>query len=242
MFIKIVVILLLVIVAASLLAGRGGGSGAPSRPRLRPLMLRVALALLALSAAVAALHLAGCAREEGRFHATTVSDADFARLSAFDGFTDHAGRRVASADFRGKVVVSFFGYTRCPDVCPTALAGFAEALRLLGPDADRVAVLFVTLDPAHDTREMLAGYVPWFDARLRGLRADETATRAAAREFRIYFERVDGGSALGDSLDHTATAYVHDTNGRLRLLIRDGTPAALIADDLRKLLQEADAP
>lgn len=242
MFVKIVVILLLVIVAASLLAGRGGGSGARPRPRLRPLMLRAALALLALSAVVAALHLTGCAREEDAFHATTVSGADFGRLAAFDGFADHAGRRVASADFRGKVVVSFFGYTQCPDVCPTTLANFAEALRLVGPDADRVAVLFVTLDPARDTPEVLAAYVPWFDARMRGLRADEAATRAAAREFRVRFNRVENASALGYSLDHTATAYVHDASGRLRLLIRDGTPAALIADDLRTLLQERKTP
>jgi protein SCO1/2 len=239
-FVKIVVILLLLIVAASLLAGRGG-RGTASRPRaaLRVLMLRVALVLLALSAAVAAFHFLVGEKPGVAFRATDVTGAAFGRLAALDGLTDHTGRRVASADFRDKATVVFFGYTQCPDICPTALATYRDVLRLLAADAARVQVLFVSVDPERDTQEVLAGYVPWFDPRFLGLRGDAQATRAAAREFRVYYDKVDGDSALGYGIDHTATSYIHDPAGRIRLLVRDGAPAAEIAADLRKLLAGA---
>jgi len=240
-FVKIVVILLLLIVAASLL-GRGGraGRGGAGRPAVRVLMLRVALVLLALAAAVALFHFAGKeSPAAAAFRATDVTGAGFGRLAALDGLVDHAGRRVAAADFHGKAVVVFFGYTQCPDICPTALATYRDALRLLGAEAARVQVLFVSVDPERDTQEALAGYVPWFDARFLGLRGDAEATRAAAREFRVYYNKVVGDSALGYGIDHTATSYVIDPAGRIRLLVRDGAPAADIAADLRQLLAGA---
>lgn len=237
MFLKIVIILLLLIVAASLLTGRGAPTAQP-RPtaRLRPLMLRVAIVLLLLGGALATLHLAGCSRETASFHATDISAADFARLKALDGLTDHRGRRVASADFSGKAVVVFFGYTRCPDICPTNLATLKEVMQRLGPDAERVQVLFVTVDPERDTPELLAAYVPWFDPRFLGVHAKPPTTLEIAREFHVLYSKVKGSDALDYSIDHTATSYAYDPAGRLRLLIRHGELPENIAADLRLLL------
>jgi protein SCO1/2 len=237
-FIKIVIVLLLLIVAASLLTGRGGATRQAATPsRVRPMMQKMALILLALGAAVALIHLTtGCNPAPGAFHATEVRDAPYGRLATLDALTDHSGRRLASADFSGKAVVVFFGYTQCPDICPTALATLKETLRLLGEDADRVQVLFVTVDPERDTQAVLAAYVPWFDPRFLGLRTDVATTLTLAKEFRVYFRKVEGGSAIGYSIDHTAASYAFDPQGRLRLLIRDGTSPEHIAADLKQLL------
>jgi protein SCO1/2 len=236
-FIKIVIVLLLLIVAASLLTGsRGANVQHRQLSRVRPLMVRVALVLIALGLALATLHLAGCAPQESGFHASPVKDAKFGRLATLDGLTDHTGRRLASADFSGKVVVVFFGYTQCPDICPTALSAMKAAMHLLGPESDRVQVLFVTVDPERDTREVLATYVPWFDPRFLGVFGDTAATLAAAKEFRVFFSKVKGESAIGYSIDHTATSYVFDPSGRLRLLIRQGENPEHMAADLRLLL------
>lgn len=240
MFIKIVIVLLLLIVAASLLTGRGGTTRQAAAPsRVRPMMQKMAIILLALGAAVAIVHLAGCSPAPGAFHTTEVKDAQYGRLATLDALTDHRGRRLASADFSGKAVVVFFGYTQCPDICPTALTTMKETLRMLGAEADRVQVLFVTVDPERDTQEVLAGYVPWFDPRFLGLRTDMATTLELAKEFRVYFRKVEGGSAIGYSIDHTAASYAFDPQGRLRLLIRDGTAPAHIAEDLQKLLAGA---
>ncbi|GAB1392114.1 SCO family protein [Rhodocyclaceae bacterium] len=239
MFIKIVIVLLLLIVAASLLTGRGGTTRQAAAPsRVRPMMQKMAIILLALGAAIVIVHLTGCNPTSGTFHATEVKDANYGRLATLDGLTDHSGRRLASADFLGKAVVVFFGYTQCPDICPTALANLKETLRLLGQEADRVKVLFVTVDPERDTQEVLAGYVPWFDPRFLGLRTDTATTLDLAKEFRVYFRKVEGGSAIGYNIDHTAASYAFDPQGRLRLLIRDGTSPEHIAADLKQLLSE----
>mgnify|MGYP000879927125 CR=1 FL=1 len=237
MFLKIVIVLLLLIVAASLLGGRGAGRAA-IRPKsqVRPLMLRIAIILLILGAGVIVVHLSGCSRSEDGFHATDVSGANFGRLAALDGLTDHLGRRLASADFSGKAVVVFFGYTRCPDICPTTLSAMQAAMKLLGPDADRVQVLFVTVDPERDTPAVLKDYVPWFDARFIGLHGDPAVIRDLAREFHVFFHKVEGETAMGYSIDHTATSYAYDPAGRLRLLIPHGAKPEHIAADLRALL------
>lgn len=252
MFIKIVIVLLLLIVAASLFGGRGAQGAQPARraggrpkPALRTLMTRVALILLAIGAVLAALHLSGCSRKGPSFFATDVTGANFGRLDVLDKLTDHSGRRFAGADFSGKALVVFFGYTQCPDICPTTLATMQQAMRLLGPEADRVQVLFVTVDPERDTQEVLSSYVPWFDARFRGLRGDAQTTLEAAKEFHVFYSKVfgkdgkqgkEGGAALGYSIDHTATSYAYDPQGRLRLLIRHGETPEHIAADLRLLL------
>jgi protein SCO1/2 len=265
MFVKLVILLLLLIVVVSLLSGRRtAASGHPASSRVRPLMMKMALVLLVLGAVILTVHLAGShpskiVGEQGTsasndangsdvkegFHATEIKDATYGHLSQLDGFTDHRGHRLAtsasrwvhgSSDFSGKVVVVFFGYTQCPDICPTALSRLKETMQLLGSTAERVQVLFVTVDPARDTREVLAGYVPWFDPRFVGLFADENATREVARAFHVFYTKVPGNTALGYSIDHTATSYVFDTSGRLRLLMRDGTAPVQIAADLRQLL------
>ncbi|MDP1525441.1 MAG: SCO family protein [Rhodocyclaceae bacterium] len=237
MFIKIVIVLLLLIVAVSLLTGRGGATRQVATPsRVRPMMQKMALILLALGAAIAIVHLAGCSPAPSAFHATEVKEANYGRLATLDTLTDHTGRRLASADFRGKAVVVFFGYTQCPDICPTTLVTMKEAMTLLGADAERVQVLFVTVDPERDTQEVLAGYVPWFDARFLGLYGDEKTTLKTAKEFRVFFTKVKSETALGYSIDHSATSYAYDPQGRLRLLIRHGETPAHIAADLRQLL------
>lgn len=246
MFIKIVIILLLVIVAASLLGGRARtGPGQPAgvrRSTLRPLMLRIAAVLLAIGTLLAILHLTGCSQKAQPFHATDISGAEFARLSALEALSDHRSRRIASADFKGKAVVVFFGYTQCPDICPTTLSAMKEVMQLLGPEADRVQVLFVSVDPERDTQEVLANYVPWFDSRFLGLQGSVAATTEIAREFRVFYAKVtskEGGSAgLNYSLDHSATSFAYDTEGRPRLLIRHGETPGNIAADLKILLAE----
>jgi protein SCO1/2 len=240
-FIKIIVVLLLLIVAASLLTGRGPVSTIRrSSSNLRPLIKRVAVVLLAIGVVLAALHLSGCSQAPEAFHATDITGASFGRQSALFNLTDHHGRRPASADFSGKAVVVFFGYTQCPDICPTTLVTMKETMRLLGPAADRVQVLFVTVDPERDTPTVLASYVPWFDARFLGLYGDTQTTLEAAREFKVFYSKVKGDkgseSAMGYSIDHSATSYVFDPQGRLRLLIRHGETPEHIAADLHKLL------
>jgi protein SCO1/2 len=180
--------------------------------------------------------MSACGPQAPAFHATDITGASFGKLAALDGLTDHAGRRVATADFAGKAVVVFFGYTQCPDICPTALATMQETMRLLGAEADRVQVLFVTVDPERDTQGVMQAYVPWFDARFLGLRGDAAATLAAAQEFRVFYAKVKGNSALDYSIDHSATSYAFDPQGRIRLLIKHGETPQNVAADLRQLL------
>lgn len=192
-----------------------------ARTRLVGLWLCVAAALVA------------CRTEPPPFHGTDLTGADFGRSLAL---SDHHGVRRTLADYRGRVVVLFFGYTYCPDVCPTALSRFAEVVKALGADGGRVQVLFVTLDPERDTPERLAAYVPWFHPSFVGLRGDRVATDAAAAEFKVYHRRqaVEGG--MGYVIDHSAGAYVFDPVGRLRLHVGDTVPVADIVADLRLLL------
>ena len=237
MFVKFVIVLLLLIALVSLL--RGGNTGTPTAPRrspARPLVLRIAWVLLALGLAVLAVHLSGCTPQQQPFNATAVSAPDFGRLNALEALSDHTGSRLSRVDFSGKAVVVFFGYALCPDICPTTLATLKDVMRLLGQDAGRVQVVFVTLDPERDTPEVIGPYVGWFDPSFRALRGDAAATRAVAKEFKVAFSKVEGTSAAGYSLDHTATSYAYDPQGRLRLLIRHGASAEAITADLKKLL------
>lgn len=237
MFVKIIIVLLLLIVAASLLVQRTGTSGNRAKASLRPLMLRMAFVLLAIAAGATLVHfLSGCAPPGKSFHAQDITGADYGLLDRLDGFTDHRGSLLASADFRGNVIVVFFGYTQCPDICPTTLTTMKEAMRQLGPDSDRVRVLFVTVDPERDTQAVLAEYVPWFDPRFIGLRADPETTRAAAHSFKVFYAKAAGGTTLGYNIDHTAESYAYDPQGRLRLKIAHGATAQHISEDLSKLL------
>ena len=179
--------------------------------------------------------LAGCGeREPAAFRSTDISGAQFGRSLA--GFRDHHGTPKTLADFKGRALVVFFGYTSCPDVCPTTLSRFAAVIKALGPDAARVQVLFVTLDPERDTAPRLADYVPWFDPSFIGLYGDAAATEAAAREFKVFFARRPGSAALGYSIDHSAGAYVFDPAGRVRLYVKDDAPVDAVVGDLKMLL------
>ena len=188
--------------------------------------------LLALAAAAL---LAACGADAPKFRSTDITGADFGRELALTG---HDGKPRTLADFRGRLTVLFFGYTHCPDVCPTTLADVAGVMKQLGPDAARVQVLFVTLDPERDTREVLAGYVPAFDPSFLGLYGDAAATQKAAKEFKIYYEKRAGSAPGAYTLDHSAQSYVLDAQGRPRLFVRQDRIAQDLADDLRTLLRE----
>jgi protein SCO1/2 len=178
--------------------------------------------------------LAACSADAPsvKFTATDVSGADWGRQL---NLTDHNGQARTLADFKGKAVVLFFGFTQCPDICPTTLGASAGALHLLGPDADKVQVLFVTLDPERDTPEVLSKYAPAFHPSFLGLYGDEAATVAAAKEFKVFFQKQSGKDG-NYSIDHTAASYALDPQGRLRLYMKHGETPEQMAADLKLLI------
>lgn len=182
--------------------------------------------------AVVAFLLAGCTPQK-TFNATELTGIDWGRDFAL---TDHHGKLRRLADFRGRVVVLFFGYTQCPDVCPTNMGNMREVMARLGPDAERVQMLFMTIDPERDTRELLAQYVPAFHPSFLGLYADPATTLATAKEFKVFYQKQPGPSPSTYTVDHTAGSYAFDPQGRLRLYLRHGEAPDRIAEDLRKLL------
>ena len=195
---------------------------------------RTALGLLLAGAA--ALGLAGCQRADTpSFKAIDITGAEYAKELSL---TDPEGRRRSLAEFRGKAVVVFFGFTQCPDVCPTTLVELAVARKALGPDGQRVQGVFVTLDPERDTPELLKAYVDNFGADIVALRGTPEATLAAAKHFKVFFAKVPGKTETSYSLDHTAGSYVFDTQGRVRLFTRHGTGTEALAHDLRILLAQ----
>jgi len=149
---------------------------------------------------------------------------------------DAAGKPRSLADFRGKVVIVSFGFTHCPDVCPTTLADLAAARKQLGADGQQVQVLFVTVDPKRDTGELLAQYVPAFDPSFIGLRGDEAATEKVKKDFHVFAQERPGKPGEAYGVDHSAQVYVVDRTGRMRLLWQPGTTPAVMASDLRILL------
>ncbi|HMW19010.1 MAG TPA: SCO family protein [Accumulibacter sp.] len=167
------------------------------------------------------------------FKSTDISGSDWGKDFKL---VDPRGQNRQLADFKGKVVVVFFGYTQCPDICPTTLTVMREVMSRLGDGADRVQVLFVSLDPARDTPEVLAQYVAAFDPRFIGLRADEAATAATAKDFKVFYAKQPGKSPDSYTIDHSTGSYVFDPQGRLRLLIRHGETPENIAADVRQLL------
>ena len=181
---------------------------------------------------ICSLALAAC-DVAPKFKSADITGADYGKAIELP---DTAGRVRRLEDFRGKAVVLFFGFTHCPDVCPTTLADIAGALKALGPDAERVQVLFVSVDPERDTPELLDKYVRAFDARIVALRGDLAATQRTAKEFKIYFEKRKQGDSY--TVDHSAQSYVLDPQGRLRLLVRHDRLAQDLPDDLRTLLKQ----
>ncbi len=151
---------------------------------------------------------------------------------------DPDGKVRTLADFKGKAVVMFFGYTQCPDVCPTTLTEMQQVMTLLGPKSDKVQVLFVTVDPDRDTAAILKQYVPSFDSRFLGLRpADEAALEKVTKDFKIYYKKVPGNSPGSYTMDHSAGSYAFDPEGRLRLYIKHAQGPETLAHDLKELLK-----
>ena len=192
----------------------------------------LALCVLALTFA---LGLSACDKRSTPpvFNNVDITGAQYARDFAL---TDHTGKARTLADFKGKVVFLFFGYTQCPDVCPTTMAEMASVLKELGPQADKVQVLFITVDPERDTQELLAQYVPAFNPTFIGLRGDAAATARVAKEFKVFYAKSPSSTPDSYSMDHTAGSYVFDTDGKIRLFVRHGKGATPIAQDIKLLL------
>ena len=179
--------------------------------------------------------LAACkpADQQNQFTATDITGADFAQAL---NLTDHTGKPRSLIDFNGKVVAIFFGYTHCPDVCPTTMADMKQTMKLLGAQADELQVLFVTLDPERDTQEVLAQYVPSFDKRFIGLFGTQEQTAKATADFKIFASRVENNGRSGYTIDHSAGVYIYDKTGKIRLYVAYGEKPQVIAADIKKLL------
>ncbi len=185
-------------------------------------------------AVLLAFGLAACAPATPQFRGSDVTGASYAHDFHL---TDHTGRPRTLADFRGKVVVLFFGYTQCPDFCPTTLSELASTLNRLGPDAARVQVLFVTVDPERDTPQVLAQYVPAFNPSFLGLYGDAAATAATAKEFKVIYQKQPGPTPGTYSMDHSAGTYLFDPQGRLRVYESYGQGPDAFAHDIGELLK-----
>lgn len=177
----------------------------------------------------------GAVAPKEKFVAADVTGADWGR--GFD-LTDFNGKRRTLADFRGKLVLLFFGYTNCPDMCPTTMAKLAQVMQLAGPDAERMQGLFITVDPKRDTAKVLSQYVPAFYPAFLGLRGNEQETAGAAKEFKVYFQAQKPGDSGYYTVDHSGPVFVFDRRGRLRLFVRHEMGAEAILRDLRVLLKE----
>lgn len=199
------------------------------------MLRRSFLAGLAASSAGSAL-LAACGERKPQFKAIDLTGADYARDLRLP---DADGRLRSLQDFRGQAVVLFFGYTQCPDVCPTTLAEIAEAKRLLGADGGRVQGVFVTLDPERDTPQVLKAYLANFDPSFVALRGTPEQVAAVAKDFKIFYRKVEGKTAGSYTLDHSAASYVYDPQGRLRLYTRYGSGPEALAADLKLLLAQS---
>ena len=185
--------------------------------------------------------LAACSDKPADATASGFSGIDITGADYATGFslTDHNGQTRSLADFKGKVVVIFFGYTQCPDVCPTSMSEMAQAKQLLGADGDKLQGLFVSVDPERDTPEIMKEYMGSFDPTFLALYAQPDKLPEVAKSFRIYYKKVDGKTPTSYTMDHSAGSYVYDTQGRLRLYHRYGSGAPALAGDLKKLLAEA---
>ncbi|MDE2419155.1 MAG: SCO family protein [Burkholderiales bacterium] len=193
--------------------------------------------IAACALSVGAIGLLGaCSEQKPAFVSIDVTGADYAK-----GFelTDHNGQVRHLTDFAGKIVVMFFGYTQCPDVCPTSMAELAEVKKALGPDGDRLQGIFVTVDPARDTPELLKAYMANFDPSFLALYTTPDKLAVLAKDYKVYYKKVDGKTPTSYTMDHSAGSYVYDTKGQLRLFTRYGSGAPALAADIKLLLKEA---
>ena len=188
----------------------------------------------ACALALSLVGLSACSEPKPAFKAVDITGADYAKEL---NLPDQNGQVRKLKDFSGKLVVVFFGYTQCPDVCPTTMQELAEVKRLLGPDGDKLQAVFVTVDPERDTTELLKSYVENFDASFVALRPTQEQLPAIAKEFKIYFKRVEGKTPTSYTMDHSAGSYTFDTQGRVRLFNRYGMGTQALADDFKLLLK-----
>lgn len=180
--------------------------------------------------------LTACSEKTAQFRAIDITGAEYARDFQL---TDHNGQARTLKDFKGKIVVVFFGYTQCPDVCPTTLAELAEVKRSLGADGARLQGVFVTVDPERDTPEVLKAYMGNFDPAFVALRGTPEQLVAVAKDYKVYYKKVEGKTPTSYTMDHSAGSFIYDTQGRLRLYTRYGSGAQALADDVRLLLKQA---
>ncbi len=187
-----------------------------------------------LLSALAVFAVVACSPDKPNFNAIDITGADYAK-----GFTltDHNDQSRSLSDFKGKVVVLFFGYTQCPDVCPTSMVELAEVKRLMGADGDKLQGVFVTVDPARDTAELLKAYMANFDPTFVAFIPTAEELPDLAKSFRIYYKKVNGQTPTSYSMEHQATSYVYDTQGNLRLAVPYGRTALSLAEDIKTLLK-----
>ncbi|MDO5289700.1 MAG: SCO family protein [Pseudomonadota bacterium] len=197
---------------------------------------RVAIQAIACSALVTGIFaLPACTPNEPKFHALDITGADYAKDFQL---TDFHGQPRQLADFAGKAVIVFFGFTQCPDVCPTTMGEMVQLKQALDADGDRLQVLFISIDPERDTPEVLREYMAAFDPSFLGLYAGSAdALAALAKQFKVYYKKVPGSTPDTYSMDHTAASYVYDPQGRLRLYVRPGTPTDHLRSDVQQLLK-----
>jgi len=182
--------------------------------------------------------LTACSKSAPEFRGVDISQVDYAR--DFAPLADQFGKARSIQDFKGKVVVVFFGYTQCPDVCPTSMQEVAEVKRTLGADGARLQSVFITVDPERDTPDMLKAYMANFDPTFLALHGTPDQVAAVAKDFKIFYKKVDGKTPTSYTMDHSAGSYIYDTQGRLRVYYRYGSGVDAMAHDVKALLKEAD--
>jgi len=189
--------------------------------------------VLKLLAAASAASLAGCMQSKQSFNAVDITGADYAK-----DFTlkDANGATRSLADFKGKVVVLFFGYAQCPDVCPTTMTEMTQVKKQLGADADKLQVLFVTVDPERDTPEVMKAYMGAFNPGFVALIPTPEELPTLTKDFKVYYKKVEGKTPTSYSMDHSAASFVYDPQGRLRLYARYGAGVAPMVADVKTLL------
>jgi protein SCO1/2 len=184
---------------------------------------------------LALLALGACGQGKPAFRGVDITGAEYAQGWEL---ADQNGQVRTIKDFVGKVVIVFFGYTQCPDVCPTSMQELAEVKRLLGKDGERLQGVFITVDPDRDTPELLKSYMANFDPSFVALRASTPEQLAqVTKEFKIYYKKVEGKTPTSYTMDHSAGSFTFDPQGRVRLYNRYGSGAAALAEDVKILLK-----
>lgn len=197
---------------------------------------RHALKALALGAgSVLGLPLMGCTEAKPTFNAVDMTGADYAKNFSL---ADADGKVRTLADFKGKVVVLFFGFAQCPDVCPTTMLEMAQVKQQLGEDGDKLQVLFVTVDPERDTPVVMKAYMNAFDPSFVALIPTPEQLAAMAKDYKAYYKKVEGKTPTSYSMDHSAASYIYDTEGRLRLYARYGAGVAPMVSDVKALIKQ----